>query len=1637
MSIINNNFDNGLIQPKNYKVMNDLKFNKDPDVNNTYFNYFKQNQLTEAKKFKYDNNISLYAIDEKGNTLLHYLLDYAGTKKVTEQEMINTLDNIEDIYKLVNIKNNNKQTALHLICKYQLNEIYEHIVKKNIQINYNIKDVYGKTPIFYAATGSKLNQSLFHYFNVELLNIYKNEVKNEEKQLTDQLEKDNIILDNNDTNFISEENTEIIQNIFNMKNTMDDYFNIKQNVHPLPAFAPAPAPITLSKDYNILNELYYPSTETIDKNSSMFNEHKKFFDELPQSKDSIFNTLPDGTPPVCPNYYEDDKGTCTSKYMIKNNCIKITNFNYGNIPFEKILLSKLYDSEYKEWFPSVYMMLYDKFFSNKELNNYENFIKLSEEYKKKLHNLSEKDLNSFMNYTDMLYKHHLLMLDLKVKRKLVPLVKLQKLIYILQMALALLSHYTSTGHINNIKVIIIILLINTILKEEDTTKEYSFKKIINDINKDIYYNNKYEELIKEIENFEIDKHIYIDLIQKCWNSKYINDFDVQDNKLNNIYLFDRVQPMFKMDLKNNIINMDDNCDIDFIYNMFMYNYINVLCDFDLKGNIVLTDKILYYTLFSNKNNVKQYVINILSYQIDHTTTEIDKVEYINVQNTDNLPTGGINPPRIVNGSLLYNYIINYINKQTNNYIMADTNKFIILIKHLINYCMNLYIHNINNINNSSINKHQLINNNINIYVYYNLLNIYTILFINLIKDKSIKLNSFEFNDHSKIYDIHNISNIANEFKNTNKLMNNIIILYIFICFVSIYCDKINKLPSPKTLDDLAWDKDVTYKNFICILCIFLILSISNTDEYLQFFNKYYYFKNIKQYVDYTIVTTDNDLINKIKDNIKEIYPILCSLTTINIPSVYNLKEIKETLLNIYKIHAGIENPSTYLYTNTLTEDNIKKDIINIDKFNNILTQLNCINLYPQIEFNVNKFNKKYNIYQEFFEIIINLKNEKDLFIKNKKIKLLQQKNKFYNNHLIKMNLYRNNINTIYNDKYTKDDIYNITNTINESCLSIINVLEELYKYLDPHTRARYVRFNIFHNFINTSKDYIKLMNNLMRIIYKVYNSNTSLNNMLLNTFLHIITSLDIIFFNKIALKYPKAFVQYILFTQLIIKRNDLNKQKYNTLYINLMNVILSYYVSTDKNKCYIYFNSNNGDNINLNFSFEDPGGVQNIKFISKTKPRNNIKKYIDEIYANAHPINLDQNIHIIKCLGIYYIFLDYLIKNINIFNNNIIKDKDNFNKFIYSLYDQFYEILYYNSQTLYENNINNICNYVFKPLMKSINNIYVLINSIKKDIIDQRDNWTEIKNIEVLNIKLDEKYEEKNKPIFSNKFVFLTKSIVIISPKQLYTNDLLISFNNIYSKQYNNFLKWYNIINVKKDIYDINVKYIQIETKLKPQINELLTNNSLMIQLNDYNNNINKKSINDKHNTVNSIITKCILYFNNPEQKTLEITSIESDNMFLIKNLPQIGDVLCRFIGDANKHMILYFKNVYLDIDTNNYYYYNKRLFKNIYNNTIIQNNDKDLYNKTINDYIKNNLLNYIKWDDTKKEFVCKKKVINLYKSSNNTLFNKDDLKNFNIKQLVLYNAFCVPICYYKEYDNNKNIKEYIDKITNEPLSIY
>ena len=116
--------------PKFYRPMKSIKINTPLPVIQTYFDKIINKDYETAKTIFIDNEMSLYTVNDNKETVLHYILRICSEKNETEEDILNIINHVDNIWNLLSIKNKFNQTPFHLMCMYGLYKIYQSIPKE-------------------------------------------------------------------------------------------------------------------------------------------------------------------------------------------------------------------------------------------------------------------------------------------------------------------------------------------------------------------------------------------------------------------------------------------------------------------------------------------------------------------------------------------------------------------------------------------------------------------------------------------------------------------------------------------------------------------------------------------------------------------------------------------------------------------------------------------------------------------------------------------------------------------------------------------------------------------------------------------------------------------------------------------------------------------------------------------------------------------------------------------------------------------------------------------------------------------------------------------------------------------------------------------------------------------------------------------------------------------------------------------------------------------------------------------------------------------------------------------------------------------------------------------------------------------
>ena len=157
--------------PKLYRPMKTIKINTPSGIIQTYFDKIINKDFETAKTIFIDNEMSLYVVNDNKETVLHYILRTSSEKNDSEDNILDIINHVDNIWNLISIKNKFNQTPLHLMCMYQLYKVYNSIPQEYKElIDYNIPDSYGRTPYMYTLIGKRINEPLSKTILSYLLN---------------------------------------------------------------------------------------------------------------------------------------------------------------------------------------------------------------------------------------------------------------------------------------------------------------------------------------------------------------------------------------------------------------------------------------------------------------------------------------------------------------------------------------------------------------------------------------------------------------------------------------------------------------------------------------------------------------------------------------------------------------------------------------------------------------------------------------------------------------------------------------------------------------------------------------------------------------------------------------------------------------------------------------------------------------------------------------------------------------------------------------------------------------------------------------------------------------------------------------------------------------------------------------------------------------------------------------------------------------------------------------------------------------------------------------------------------------------------------------------------------------------------
>ena len=359
--------------PKFYRPMKSIKINTPSGVIQTYFDKIINKDYETAKTIFIDNEISLYTVNDNKETILHYILRICSEKNEPEEDILNIINHVENIWNLLSIKNKFNQSPLHLICMYQLYKVYQSIPEEYEElIDYNIPDSYGRTPYMYSIIGKKITEPLSKTILSYLLNTKIDEEK----------------INQNKVKYYTALTTIKNNNILNEETKTENFEEIKKAINKL-------IEITGENKFDIPGiGIIYKKTETIKKEEKEYKKEQTIFSYFLKNVYRNNNTL---------DYYyyvPELKLELEKKAPVDDN-LKDEYNNTINDYKNANILSNIVSVEEKKGKPEI------KFNKNIQLSNGLN--KKVEEYEKTLKgeekekfennfNNNKKDINNYIYY---------------------------------------------------------------------------------------------------------------------------------------------------------------------------------------------------------------------------------------------------------------------------------------------------------------------------------------------------------------------------------------------------------------------------------------------------------------------------------------------------------------------------------------------------------------------------------------------------------------------------------------------------------------------------------------------------------------------------------------------------------------------------------------------------------------------------------------------------------------------------------------------------------------------------------------------------------------------------------------------------------------------------------------------------------------------------------------------------------------------------------------------------------------------------------------------------------------------------------------------------------------------------------------
>ena len=683
---------------KNVYTLNPIYFrsmehfqNYSPDIIQQYFQAFTNPSFdfSVAVEITSNKKISIYAVDNDGNTILNYILSLSG-EQYNENILLKFIKQIKinDIYKIINIVNNNGLSPLHYICINQYEKIYNYLIDNKIIFNYNIQDNKQKTPLHYLCLGIKQDIKLNN--EKERILDFINKLQNKQIELFDNDLTIDIDYDKINYNIIYDDINEIIHIEFFINNN-------------------------INKDNYLIINVYKNKDEKKDEKEKK-DEEKKEYKNIEINNNTLYNYLLhiyrqnkniDEYYDITDLFKGGDKEEKTELYMnVKYKLFYIFkdfifNFNFKtenkeiiinniysllNYKFDK---DKPFDKFIKEYYE--YMIIYNyikQIKKYKEMYNYYydnfkniNYVYINNNLLKKIYEKTSLKLNDIFNYSSLFY---------------------------------------------------ISRIINNPLKNyEKYEKEKKDKEKNNKILKQLKEYYDYDNLIKQdINKFNENPTPIINLLI-LYTLKQINIIDEDKIKIISYILKNVFTQNFNIILKLlndykdiDLININDN---DFYKDILFKLIINPLQELKEYEDFVILKNNIEYTINSKEiiEKIIKYYNDNLFYLIDYM---LNKPELYNLNNYKIFSLNNLQNIKNINNKDLEKKIKSINNfKEENGQIKNDKENIYIInnndiqtINELLGICEE--INNINNVNNIIVYLNNVDNDN-DIYIEYIILDL--------------------------------------------------------------------------------------------------------------------------------------------------------------------------------------------------------------------------------------------------------------------------------------------------------------------------------------------------------------------------------------------------------------------------------------------------------------------------------------------------------------------------------------------------------------------------------------------------------------------------------------------------------------------------------------------------------------------------------------------------------------------------------------------------------------------------------------------------------------------------------------------------------------------------------------------------